>query len=158
MADMAEMLNISRRAFQDMVASGCPVVERGGLGKPMLVEVSAVLGWVRQRDRRGESLKMTAGAESALDARRRNAEAQAELREHELARLRGETILVSEVRPLMREELGDVRARLLQIGGRVAPRLVDGMSLQEIEDEINAEVAEALTSLTLDVRDLVRET
>lgn len=123
----------------------------------MLVEVTAVLAWVRTKDRKGESLKMSAGAESALDARRRNAEAQAELREHELARLRGETVLVSEVRPILREELGAVRARLLQIGGRVAPRLAEGMSLQEIEDEVNAEVAEALTELTLDVRDLVRE-
>lgn len=159
MADMAAMLNISRRGFQDMVEAGCPVVDRGGTGKPMLVEVTAVLAWVRARDRKGESLKMTQGAEQALDARRRNAEAQAELREHELARIRGETVLVSEVRPILREELGAVRARLLQIAGRVAPRLAEGgLSIQEIEAEIDAEVVEALTELTLDTRDLVRQT
>lgn len=122
----------------------------------MLVDVQAVLAWKTQRDRRGENLAMTENANAALDARRRNAEAQAKLREYDLAKIEGETILVSEVMPIVRDELASVRARLLQVGNRVAPSIVDGMSIAEVEDMINDEIRDALTELTLDEQPLRR--
>lgn len=155
-ADMCVMLGISPRAFQDMVDAGCPVVDRGKAGKPMIVDVQAVLAWKGERDRRGENPQMTQSANAALDARRRNAEAQAELREFELAKMRGETITVAEVVPILREELGAVRTRLLQVAGRVAPNINAGMTAKEIEEMIDEEIREALTELTVDQVELKR--
>lgn len=156
MAEMCQMLSIARRSFQDMVLAGCPVVDHGGRGKAMQVDVASVLAWVRDRDRKGEDPTKIAGATAALDARRRNAEAQAELREFELKKLRGETILVSEVMPIVREELAGVRARLLQIASRLAPQITPEMTILEIEEAIDEEIREALIELTVDQVELKR--
>lgn len=155
---MARMLGVSTRAVQDMINAGCPVVDRGSPGQAAVMEVAAVLAWVRQRDRRSEDPRRSAASETALGARARNAAAQAELREYELAQLRGELIRVSDVLPIVREELASVRARLLQIPGRVAPSIAGGMTLQEIEEAIDEEIRDALTELTTDHRELQRST
>jgi phage terminase Nu1 subunit (DNA packaging protein) len=155
-SDMAQMLGISTRALQDMLDSGCPVVDRGRPGQAAVFDVTQVIAWKAARDRRGENPAMTQSANAAQDARRRNHEAQAAMREFELAAIAGDTIRVSEVLPILRDQLARVRAQLLQVPARIAPDIQADMTIAEIEDVIDREIRDCLGELTLDEVELKR--
>jgi hypothetical protein len=113
-----------------------------------LAAIQDTAGW-RLRDRRWfeERKRLQPPAD---DARQRYTMAQAELKELQLAEKRGDMISVDDIAPIITEELSNLRQRLMEMPGRLAPNLVGMMDAGKIEMAIRAEIDAALAELTSD--------
>lgn len=92
------------------------------------------------------------GHRGIMEARRRKLQADAEVRELELAKLRRELIAAPDVERRWIEIASTIRARLLAVGSRIAPRIVGEADRSRIERQIDGEIRQALTELATENR------
>lgn len=122
---------------------GAPVVEVKG--KPRLVWPD----FPRWREKELERQAKTEAAPTTFDeAKTRKIAAEAELAELELAKERGSLIPIALHGERLAKILERVRARLVAIPGKVAPRLVGVASATEAQAMVNEAVAESLEELS----------
>jgi len=74
--------------------------------------------------------------------------AAAELAELKLAKLRGELVAVEDCLPILREELANLRSRLMAMPGRLAHTLSAMTDPLAVERAIDEEIEAALTEIT----------
>lgn len=127
------------------IRQGCPVVERGGPGKPWKIRIGDVLSW------REEKAALSAiGNTSQIDTeegKRRKVVAEAALCELELAKKKGEVVLIDEVAAIVGEDYARCRAKLLAIPSKLAPILDPSQDTEERRDLIEQSIIEALYEL-----------
>ena len=92
--------------------------------------------------------ELTPAGESSGEAKRRYTQAQAELKELELAEKRSQMVSVEDVMPILADELANVRSRLMAAPGRLAAELAAVSDPAAIERLITDEIAAALSEIT----------
>jgi phage terminase Nu1 subunit (DNA packaging protein) len=144
---IAEKLNLTPSRIQQLVQEGLPKKLRGKYDVDectgfyirylqALVEKKVIV------DAGGEALA------SERESRLRLLRADAELREIELARERGQLVSIVDVEKEMIEMILTTKARVLAIAARVAPELVGENTRLMIQAKIDRECREALMHLS----------
>jgi phage terminase Nu1 subunit (DNA packaging protein) len=143
---LADILNLTESRIQQLVQEGLPKKLRGRYDRDQctgwyirylqaLVEKKVIV------DPGGEALA------SERESRLRLLRADAELREIELARERGQLVSIEDVEREMTDLILVTKARVLAVGARVAPELVGETSRVMIQAVIEKAHKEALSQL-----------
>lgn len=143
---LAPILNLQMRRIQQLVQEGLPKKLRGKYDQDVcvgwyirylqaLVEKKAIVG------EGGEVFK------NEREERLRLLRADADLREIELARERGQLVAIEDVEHEMTDLILVTKARVLAVGARVAPELVGETSRVMIQAVIEKAHKEALSHL-----------
>lgn len=138
---LASLFGVDVRTVTNWVDAGCP--KRKESGRPVFL-LSEVIPWRREQDRHELRPSPKFDEEQARKMR-----ADADLSELKVKRMRGELIPATRVEQDMERLCAMVRARVLSIRGRWAPKI---MRLETM-----AEAALTLDDLTADVLDALRE-
>jgi phage terminase Nu1 subunit (DNA packaging protein) len=144
--ELAGILNLTATRVQQLVQEGLPKKLRGKYDQDLcvgwyirylqaLVEKKAIVG------EGGEVLK------NEREERLRLLRADADLREIELARERGQLVAIEDVEKEMTDLILVTKARVLAVGARVAPELVGETSRVMIQAVIEKAHKEALSHL-----------
>lgn len=108
---MVEILGCARATFDAMIKDGCPFVAKGGrAGQRWIVNTAEVIEWLRRRD-----VALATGNPSAANldqAKHRDKEAQARLREIQIAQKEGELLPVATFISWAKKKFADIRARI----------------------------------------------
>lgn len=163
MADICDIFGTTNQTVQVWVKQGCPFIQRGDRGIEWKFESGLVAKWREeqaveialerlQRDKKPDKPQavMATPENNLIDATLRGKLATAQLKEYELARIKGETVTIHEVRAIYEEDLAVVRARILAIPGRLAQELAIESDAVKIERIIKREVSDALSELSYD--------
>lgn len=141
-ADFAEAFGMSPKQLERFFAQGMPYFKRG---KHVFVPMPAGQVWYHayliEKGRRQGTPK------DIDEARQRKTSAEAELAELELARRRGETVLVEEYEARLGAAYANVRAKLLNLAARAAGAAIGAATLEECVARINPLVDEILGEL-----------
>lgn len=132
--------NVDARTVRNWIRDGMPAM-RAARGK-YLVQRAAANAW---RDARQKSA--TAPTDEA-DARARKLAAEAELKELELAKARGELVTVEDAARAVEEQVRLVRAALLAAPGQWAPYLIGLQTAghaQAVLDDLTREALERVS-------------
>jgi phage terminase Nu1 subunit (DNA packaging protein) len=149
-AELAGFLAVSPMQIDTMVRAGCPIISRGGSGKPSQFNTADVVKWLRDREAASVRAEVDPAKGQTEESKRRFTAAAAELKEIQLAEKRKLMISIEDVAPILEDELANVRSRLLAMPGRLAPGLVGLLDPAAIEAKILDEVTAALNELTSD--------
>jgi len=143
---VAEILNLTPRRVQQLVQEGLPLKVRGKYDQDLCV------GWYIRYLQALVEKKIILDSGGAVlanerDERLRLLRADADLREIELARKRGQLVAIEDVEHEMTDLILVTKARVLAVGARVAPELVGETSRVMIQAVIEKAHKEALTQL-----------
>lgn len=142
---LMQAFNVTERYIGQLVKEGMPREARGkyDLGKCMLWYLRYLQAVVRRRS--GSEIPDDQGRTEARE-RLRLLSAEAELKEIELARERGQFIALPDLAKMLTDLVITTKARILAVSPRVAPQLV-GMDRLTIEAELDKELRSALSYL-----------
>ena len=146
-AELCRLFNTTPQTVLAWEGRGCPIVQKGGRGKPSRYRVSEVIRW-----REEQAALAATGDLAAMDmeeAKRRKLAAEAALAELDLAVRRNEYVLIEEVAETVAAEYSDVRANFTSMPGDIAADL-EGLATIEIQELLAAKVSEILTALSAD--------
>jgi len=150
----ADFFGVAMTTIDDWVRRGCPVVERGGRGRPWKFNTAGVHGW-RLDDIRNEAAGVQTA--SADELKRRKLEAETEMAELELAKAKELVAPIEQIERALAKAFGEVRANLRNVlPGRAARRLVGETKQSRIKIVLLEEVDQALEALADD--ELINET
>jgi phage terminase Nu1 subunit (DNA packaging protein) len=143
---LAQILNLTASRVQQLVQSGLPKKLRGKYDQDICV------GWyIRYLQALVEKKAIVDEGGGVLanerQERLRLLSADADLREIELARERGQLVAIEDVEHEMSDLILVTKARVLAVGARVAPELVGETSRLMIQAVIEKAHKEALTHL-----------
>ncbi|MCC7132489.1 MAG: terminase small subunit [Gemmatimonadales bacterium] len=136
---------LTSRRVQQWIAEGMPYRDEGGNRRIVRAEANR---WIREKER--DEATKAATPDSTDDAERRKATADAQLAELRLARETGQVVPIDEATKAVEDMLGQLRAQLLTLPARWAPRMVGLKTLQEATLTIEGAVHEAMTALATD--------
>jgi phage terminase Nu1 subunit (DNA packaging protein) len=143
---LTQALNVTEAWIGKLVKEGMPKEARGkyDLGKCMLWYIRYLQGALKRR-----SGNQTGDEEGRTEARERLRllSAEAELKELELSRERGEFIALPDLEKMMTDLVIATKARILAVSPRISGQLV-GMDRLTIEAELEKELKAALSYLT----------
>lgn len=148
--ELCDILGVGTAVIDNYLRNGCPVTERGGPGRPHKFNTADVHAWLREQDEKFKRQAPDPEKAATDEGRRRAALATARLRELELETKQGVLIAADAVRPVLEEQLSNVRSRLMAMPGRLSAQLVRMSDQGSIERLIAEEVREALAELTAD--------
>lgn len=132
---VANFTGWSTRQLRDYVASGAPVVSKGGPGKPTTVQTFLFFRWWADRIR-----TETHGEKSPVDeAKQRTANAAAELKELQLEREREKFVRAADLDKLIDYSFVDARVMLMQAAKETGSREIEIM----VENVLGITVAKA---------------
>jgi phage terminase Nu1 subunit (DNA packaging protein) len=142
---LMQALNVSEVHIGRLVKEGMPKEARGkyDLGKCMLWYIRYLQAALKRRSG-SEVIDETGRTEQR--ERLRLLSAEAELRELELSRERGEFIAMPDLEKMMGDLVVTTKAQILSVSSRVAPQLV-GESRAVIEIKLDRELKDALRVL-----------
>lgn len=143
---LTQALNVTEQWIGKLVKEGMPKETRGkyDLGKCMLWYIRYLQGALKRRS--GNQTGDEAGRTEQRE-RLRLLSAEAELKELELSRERGEIIALPDLEKMLTDLVVTTKAQILAVGQRVAPQLV-GQDRLTIEAELEKELKAALAYLT----------
>jgi phage terminase Nu1 subunit (DNA packaging protein) len=110
--EFARLIGLTTRAVREMLADGMPVFERGGKGIGHKIDVGAAWHWTseqRQRPKLGRPREQLAES----DPKFRERSAGAEIKELELAKLRGEMLPIANLEMFLGDVFSEYRAAVL---------------------------------------------
>lgn len=148
-AELAELLGCSIPTINAKVRNGMPYEQKPDASKKKqswLFDTVKVIEWERQqaiKNKVGDTEKV---ADDEL--RRRKLAAETTVAEIEVAKKKGEVVLVEDVARIIAKDYLSMRAKLLTISERVAPLVVGETDEGFIKDQIDTEVNDALTALS----------
>jgi phage terminase Nu1 subunit (DNA packaging protein) len=142
---LMQALNVTEQWVGKLVKEGMPREARGkyDLGKCMLWYIRYLQGVVRKRS---ATLSLDDEGKTEARERLRLLSAEAELKELELARERGDFIALPDLEKMMTDLVIATKARVLAVSTRVSGQLV-GMDRLTIEAELDKELKAALSYL-----------
>lgn len=143
--ELSEFLAVDLKTVDGWIRRGCPMLGRGGRGKPHAFNLAHVVEWLRDTARRS-----TAEASAAIsldEARQRKTAAEAELAELELGHARGELVQIDTAAELFEATLSTVRLRLLAVPAKVAARVAPVRTPAKVRRILEDEFAEVLEEL-----------
>lgn len=143
---VAGLLNLTPARVHQLVKEGLPKEKRGEYDG-----VKCLIWYVRylqqQLARLSPNVDLAGGeVDTERKERTRLLRADAELRELELARERGEVMALVDMEKIMTDLIVMTKARILSVSNRIAPQLV-GETRASIEAKIDRALKEALTVL-----------
>ena len=143
---LMQALNVTERRIGELVKEGMPKDARGqyDLGKCMLWYIRYLQAALKRRN--GSEIPDDQGRTEQRE-RLRLLSAEAELKELELARERGELMALPDLEKMMTDLVITTKARILAVSPRVAAQLV-GQDRLAIEAELDKELKSALSYLT----------
>ncbi len=143
-AQLAKMLDITTQTLDRYIQAGLPFDSAPGrAGKSYVFDLAVVVGWLRERD-----TKNTRGDSGTVeDARKRKLEAEARLAEMAAEKAAGSLLERSDVDAAVIGAFSRVRARLLSLPSKAAPRCVD-RTMDQIGAVLEADVRDALQELS----------
>lgn len=144
--ELSEIHGVSLPTISAWVRRGCPAQQKGARGKEWKFDTADVARW-----REDQAVQNAIGSAEGVDmdeAKRRKTIAEAQMAELDLARARSEVIAIGDVAQIVTDEYASVRARLLEMPGRLAQPLSIEDDPAQIERELRAAVTEALEELT----------
>ena len=124
---------------------GAPVVQRGARRLGWKINTADFIAWLRRRDVRNAT--GDPDAQGFEVAKTREKEAQAELKEFQLRRLRGETVTIEEAGRIYAQEISEVRASLLASSGAIARYVAPVTDLAECERIVKSAITAAMERL-----------
>lgn len=145
--EMADLLAVDPTTLDRWVRQGCPVIEKAGKGRPASFEAGAVVRWyaAREADKALESAEAEIADEALEEWRRRKVAAEAQLRELELARSKGEVVSADHVMRSMRDTLVGGREYVVRhTPGRIARRVIGETVEHKIRTACEDEIRQAL--------------
>jgi len=143
-ARVAKFLNLDERRVQQLVQEGMPKEKRGEY------DLTACAKWYIRYLQNALEKKGLAAKEkgpSEHEERIRLMRADADLKEIELARERGQLVAIPDVEKEMAEMALSVKARVLAVAPRLAPELIGEESRLMIQARIEKSLREALLQL-----------
>lgn len=144
--EAAEFFGVTFAAIDQWTRKGLPCERRGN---NVYFNTSVVTQWLEAQS--AERATVSAAPSGTLDeARVRKTNADAALAELQLQRERGEVVDIEEVSRTVGEEYAAVRAKLLAIPTKLAPRIALEDSEAACRDLIEREITEALNELIAD--------
>ncbi len=144
--ELADLWGVALTTVDAWIRRGCPVTRRGNRKIPWEFDSAAVADWRLKQaalDAAGDTRDV-----SLDEARKRKMAAEAALAELELAKARGEAVSIEDVGQVWEDISASIRARLLPMGGKLAPRVAPMRKRSEVKAAIDAEVHEALDELS----------
>jgi len=143
---LAGILGCSPTTIDRYRRAGCPQLKHGRTSQGHEFNTAEIVKWLIERSGSGAAPADASQAE----ARRRRELANAELAELKLRKLRGELVAIEDCLPILREELANVRSRLMAIPGRLAQSLAAMTDALAVERAIDDEIQGALSEITCD--------
>ena len=143
---LSQALNVTKSWVHQLVKEGMPQEKRGryDLGKCMLWYIRYLQAALKKRSAITEGGNVNAQRE---DATLRIAQAEASLKEMEVAKERGLLLSLADFEKMATDLVVTTKARLLAMPPRIAPELVGEMSRLVIQDKLDKALKEALSSL-----------
>jgi phage terminase Nu1 subunit (DNA packaging protein) len=138
---LAETFGRSRSTVDAWVREGMPAVIRGRRGEEWSFSTAECFDWLMQRER-------AAASGSPDDPRRRVQNANAELKEYQLAEKRKTLINIDLALEAVERRYAIVKSRLMAIPARVAAKFHDTEAGALAERACRSEVIDALTELS----------
>lgn len=138
----AETFGLSEKQIERHFAQGMPYRKDG---TRILIPMPAGRTWYHEH--LVEKGKKQAAPKDIDDAKLRKAAAEAEMAELELAKLRGDTMLVDDHERMLGEAFGRARAKLLNLGPRAAGAAFGALTLQECQAKVEPIVTEIMDEL-----------
>lgn len=160
--ELIELFGTTHVTVDAWMQDGMPVAQQGGNGSQYLFNTADVSRWLctqaaetgrvpgsgnRKPLRDPAGGGASGGVESQVEAERRYAIARANKAETEYLQLRGALVLVEEAARAVETEYAAVRAKLLALPAKLAAKLKACRSVQEVRDQLDAGVREALEAL-----------
>lgn len=133
---LAEMLSLSARRIQQLVAAGV-LPKPTAKGHDLQTAVRAYIRFLQQPAR----------SASLTEAKQKLVEVQTALKEVELGHRRGELVEVSRCAAIWARAAAAIRARLLALPTKMAPMVV-GKPVRETSEVLRRQVHEVLTELS----------
>ena len=149
--ETCELLNISSPTFLKLVVNGLPFIKRGGTGgKAWSLNKEQVVTWYDDHYRQKNN-------PTQINFQQRKIQADAILKEIQVAKLRGELISQDAMMTVVAQDYTNVRAKLLSLSSIVAPIIYTSNlnERKEIIDDAIREILDELTADTIDVNDLI---
>lgn len=147
-AELSEILGLSLPTIESMVRRGCPWKRKGSKGRAYQFDTADVIAWRETRIREDRAAEREAQVINLERERALKTAAERRLAELELAQRSGELVHVDDVAARIESEYANVRARLLLIPTKLAPRIARMRKAAEARAAIHAEVREALHELS----------
>lgn len=146
--ELARLFDVTPKSIRAWSSQGCPVEREGKRGQPTLYRPADVIRW------REERAALAAAGDIAMmdmeEARRRKLAAEAATAELALARAKDEVVEVELVSKVVGNGLAAVRARLLQIGAKIAPQAEIAPDATAIKELVDDAIYEALDEISGD--------
>jgi len=147
--ELAEALGVTRRTIADWDKEG--LAEAGRVSdRPVEYDELFSLRWAWANKRAG-------GSPAQKDAKNRKLLAEAEMKEHELATMKGTLAVMDEVVDVWTDVLSRVRARIIAFKGSLAPRLVgldDPREVKAVLDPAMNELIEELREIAAEIEEV----
>lgn len=146
--ELARIVGVTRVTIGTWISEGCPIAERGSVGKKgHKFDTREVIEWRIKRER--ENANTNFGEQMSKDeASRRKTQAQAELAEVEVALKKGKVVELDEIEKKLSDEMAHLRAKMRKIPERVVMQVLGETDERKIKNTILNEIDEALEHLS----------
>lgn len=141
--EFCDTFGISESHIERLFQQGMPHAKQSS----RKITIPMPAGRVWYHDFLVEKGKKQAAPKDLDDAKLRKAAAEAEMAELELAKVRGDTMLVDDHERMLGEAFGRARAKLLNLGPRAAGAAFGAATLQECQAKIEPIVVEIMDEL-----------
>lgn len=150
---LCQIFGVSERALTDWTKEGMPIAKVGGRGKPNDYETVDVLAWYIQRETDKATTEGEFQPDSALGAalmkeRIRSTAAEADIKEHRKQLMRNEVVLADRVKEVWSRQTGEFRQAAMQLPMRLAPKLLNIQTQEEVKRLVKKETDSMLTALS----------
>jgi phage terminase Nu1 subunit (DNA packaging protein) len=142
---LCEVLGLAPVTVDKLFKEGAPVLQANAGRLGWKINTAEFIAWLRRRD--VFNATGDPDAQSFDNAKTREKQAQAELREYELKKLKGETVTIEEAARIYAQEISDVRAGLFAIPTAYAQRLSTISDPAEVARVLKDALADSLSRL-----------
>lgn len=148
-SELAEVFDVTIVTVDSWIRKGCPYEEAGKNGKSWRFSLKKVVAWrVTELTKDATSDGDDKPIGTAAGALTRKTLAEAELKELELAELKGEIIRVEDVMLANDRMISDCKKRLLSIPTKLAPLVISCKTIPQVKELIEGQIHEALNELS----------
>lgn len=143
---LAESFQVSLPTVDEWVRRGCPVEQAGGSGRDYKFSLPSVVAW-RVADLQSRLRGAAEKDENFKDAELRKVKAEADLKEMEVAKKRGDLIDARAVRKVWTDALAVIKTRVLSISVKRAREFSEETDWTVIQQVLDADCRECLDAI-----------
>lgn len=143
---LAESFRVSLPTIDEWIRRGCPVESRGSNGKEWVFALHKVVGW-RVEDLLSRLTSSVGKDEDIKEAELRKVKAEADLKELEVAKKRGELIDARAVRKVWSDAMAVFRTRVLGLAVKRAREFAEESDWTVIQQVLDGDCRECLTAI-----------